>query len=340
MHRFYSIFIASLLLIGCNSVPSETQLASMPGAGLSGLYAACLDGHTLIAGGCNFPDKPVTEGGIKVFYSTIYEVTETEATPIAELPSPSAYGTYVQVGDKLYIAGGANSEGRLDSMLEVSNGEAGPEVKALSPIPAAIEQGAGAYLDGKIYLTAGLSPDGPSTAIYCYDIESDSWETVGSIPEPFVQPVCTVTEKGLYIFGGYNPVEKVAKSYGYFVAWDGAAEKIDGPSESHTHVGSAYATIDGKLITSGGVNKDIFNYGFTVSGDELREYQSQPVEAYQFRQEILSFDPETRAWETVLTSPHLARAGAAITKTASGLVNAGGELKPGIRCQEIWRFDI
>lgn len=40
--------------------------------GVSGCYAGKLGDFLLMAGGCNFPDKPVSEGGIKHYYKGIY----------------------------------------------------------------------------------------------------------------------------------------------------------------------------------------------------------------------------------------------------------------------------
>jgi hypothetical protein len=40
--------------------------------GVSALYAGVIEGNLLIAGGCNFPDIPVADGGKKAYYRDIY----------------------------------------------------------------------------------------------------------------------------------------------------------------------------------------------------------------------------------------------------------------------------
>ena len=40
--------------------------------GVSACYCGVFNGYLYIAGGCNFPDKPVAEGGKKRFYKAIY----------------------------------------------------------------------------------------------------------------------------------------------------------------------------------------------------------------------------------------------------------------------------
>ncbi len=36
------------------------------------IYAGVIEGNLLIAGGCNFPDIPVADGGKKAYYRDIY----------------------------------------------------------------------------------------------------------------------------------------------------------------------------------------------------------------------------------------------------------------------------
>ena len=55
-----------------------TKLPDLPGAadtaslGVSAPFAGIHNGVLIVAGGCNFPDKPVTEGGAKRYYSEIF----------------------------------------------------------------------------------------------------------------------------------------------------------------------------------------------------------------------------------------------------------------------------
>ena len=77
--------IAGLGLSTCTpsdvSIPGAATIDVMNGfpdgesgyaLGVSGCYAGKLGDFLLMAGGCNFPDKPVSEGGIKHYYKGIY----------------------------------------------------------------------------------------------------------------------------------------------------------------------------------------------------------------------------------------------------------------------------
>ena len=68
--------------------------------------------------GCNFPDKPVAEGGKKRFYKGIYRAELSESTSlkwikIGEMPEEAAYGVSVTYKDTMYFVGGCNLNGSL-----------------------------------------------------------------------------------------------------------------------------------------------------------------------------------------------------------------------------------
>lgn len=71
------VISVSCLLAGAVSAQAQAQ-TSFPNQekgmekGVSACFAGMLDGQLLMAGGCNFPDKPVAEGGKKHYYEGIY----------------------------------------------------------------------------------------------------------------------------------------------------------------------------------------------------------------------------------------------------------------------------
>ena len=80
------LFLLLLCVAGCgqpvskkqNTMINWTKLPDLPGAadtaslGVSAPFAGIHNGVLIVAGGCNFPDKPVTEGGAKRYYSEIF----------------------------------------------------------------------------------------------------------------------------------------------------------------------------------------------------------------------------------------------------------------------------
>lgn len=311
-----------LLLLACGRSIEVVQLPSLPGIGLSGLYAGEIAGDLYVAGGCNFPDKPVTEGGKKAFYNDIWKLSGEGWTKAGELPEPCAYGAYITTDEGLMILGGANAEGSMDSSWMVS----ATGVAELPALPKPLEQAAWCSYDGAIYLAGGLSDGKPSLEVFKF--ADGSWSAAAMLPRPLVQGIACADEGRLNIFGGFDPAQKEAVKGGYsFLLADGSMSEL---SADVTFVGSA--ALDG--LACGGCNAEVFTDALNLSAEKVREYQLQPVEYYKFRGQLLEYT--LSGWNKVAGHPALARAGAALAEYRGGLVSVGGELKPGIRTPEVW----
>ena len=94
------LFLLLLCVAGCgqpvskkqNTMINWTKLPDLPGAadtaslGVSAPFAGIHNGVLIVAGGCNFPDKPVTEGGAKRYYSEIFVLLPEGWKEIDRLP--------------------------------------------------------------------------------------------------------------------------------------------------------------------------------------------------------------------------------------------------------------
>lgn len=328
--RFLSRFFApaiSLLLLSCTGGEKVIQMPSLDGIGLSGQYAGQIGERLFVAGGCNFPDKPLTEGGRKAFHDEIWALGDKGWDLMGTLPEPSAYGAYLCSGDGILIMGGANANGSLDKVLLLSaeNG-----VEELDPLPKPLEQAAW-YDDGKsIFLAGGLSNGEASLDILEYG--DGNWSVIGTLPRPIVQGVATMSGDTLFIWGGFDPSANEAVTGACALnlktgEWSFRETDI-------TFVGAA--PLDGYAI--GGCDPEIFTNALGLSGEELHDYRIQAPEYYRFRGELLQF--KDGGWTRVASSPHLARAGAAAAFWQGGIVSVGGELKPGVRTPEVWMITL
>lgn len=310
------------------------------GMGVSALYAGEIsDGLLLAAGGANFLDTPAAEGGAKRFYDEIWLLSAGDAAWRAagnRLPAPSAYGAAWVLDDGIVVAGGANEAGTLDAVWMLRNDCGDVTVRVLPELPVPVEQGAAARDGAMLYLVGGLTNGTPSNGLYGCDTATFRWRLLGELPESLVQPVAMAHDGMLYIWGGYDPVEKRALDYGY--RYDTAAERwerIDGVPDGGTLTGAAAVVLpSGRLLVAGGVDRDIFTEALRLPPDKIREYQRQTPEAYRFRRKMWLFDPPTARWEPLGEAPVTARAGAVLVATGQGIVLLGGELKPGIRTAE------
>jgi hypothetical protein len=75
-----------------------------------------------------------------------------------------------------------------------------------APMPAARQQMAAGYFDGRVYLAAGLTlddyPDTAQNQTWAYDIAANTWRTRATVPVPLGGPASDVVNGHLFVFGG------------------------------------------------------------------------------------------------------------------------------------------
>ena len=325
---------------------------SAPFAGMSGDFL-------VVAGGCNFALKPAAEGGEKQFYSDIYALKNplqgSKWEKVGELPKPLAYGVAVSVPDGIVCIGGTsdgkNSENGV-FLIKIQDGKA--VTTRLASLPIGIDQMAGAYGDGYIYVAGGLSNGTPSLAAYRmkYPAAEAGWEKLPDYAttsdEGRVQPAAVVQNGALgpqfYLFGGYNPELKAALPNGLTYnpktnVWSPLADITPyGQNEKRALIGAvAVPSGCGHVLFFGGVNKDIFEKAIN---EPTEDYLTHPADWYKFNKSLLVYQTVTNSWAEVFDNANFARAGAAVVpiKNLGGhthwvLVN--GEVKPGVRSSSV-----
>ena len=93
------------------------ELPPPPGAtvqpGLASPFAGRSGSAVIVAGGCNFPEVPLKDGGSKKYYrdAYVYVAREGEGQWLTgfEIPRPTAYGASVSLPDGLLCIGGNGS---------------------------------------------------------------------------------------------------------------------------------------------------------------------------------------------------------------------------------------
>lgn len=359
----YILAMLSLCSAGCTKVDTPPQLTVQPlpaiapasdyGKGVSAAAAGEIGGTLLIAGGANFPDTPAAEGGSKRFYDEIYALAEgaSEWELAGSLPHPAAYGAAFVLDDCIIMAGGANAGGTLQDVFRLSvnscafNSETDSQdgtlatVTPLSSLPVPVEQAGFAQNGKKLYIAGGLTNGVSSLGVYSCDMGADGeWRMMTELPEAMVQPIAAVTERFLYVWGGFDPAKKEAANYGFrFDMQERVWNRTKGLPDGGTAVGAAAVQdSDGTMWVAGGVNREIFNAALNQPAEKSAEYLSQPVEYYRFRQQIFRFDTVSERWSAVGETPAAARAGAAVVLSPTyGFTILNGEQKPGIRSAEI-----
>lgn len=117
--------------------------------GVSACFAGTVDNMLLMAGGCNFPEKPAAEGGLKRYYQGIYaaEITrenQLKWTLVGKLPQPCAYGVSIPLPSGLLCIGGNNLNESFDSAFEIILKDGKATLKQYPSLPVKMDNFAGA----------------------------------------------------------------------------------------------------------------------------------------------------------------------------------------------------
>lgn len=345
------------------------------GQGVSAAYAGVADGCMLVAGGCNFPGTPAAEGGTKQFYDQIFrhDTARDRWTCVGRLPRAAAYGVSVTTPDGVVCIGGTDGRRSLDDVFLLTLHDGLSVTKALPPLPMALDNLAGAYGDGYIYIAGGQFGNRPNYTAYRLRYPGGTeWERLPDYPGGVrLQATAVVqsdgTEQCFYLMGGYSPAMDVADGYAHYSGliyspsrneWRTTSAVIpQGRSKRMAIIGAQCAPSGGAhIIFFGGVDTDIFTEAINrprqleqAENDEselsvmlrskirndMSSYLKHPADWYRFHRELLVYHTITDTWVVESDSPLMARAGAALVSHDGRWIVVGGELKPGVRSADV-----
>ena len=343
------LVIALLCVVSCSEKAMIVkELPRIPDAayakGVSAPFCGVAGEALVVAGGANFPDKSLLEGGAKRVYADIWALESGDWAHAGVLPDSTAYGATFAVDGSLILAGGNVCGETTDKVYELTLRDGAAALRALPRLPEPMEQ-CGWTRDGdRLYLVGGVG----TTGVYACTIGSYEWTKLADLPEPLVQPVAFASGGKLFVWGGFNPETLAVSDKGIVILsepsvilseseeseWHPAPPVPDGG----TFVGAAGATLpDGRLAVVGGVNRAIFARALRNTPEDRIPYLSKEPAEYQFRQAVYAFDPTTETWALLGSAPACALAGPGVAASgATALFVAGGELKPGVRSPKIF----
>ena len=348
-----SVFVTLFTMLSCGERNKDVSLANLGwptgfypwyDKGVSAPFCGILNDEFILAGGANFPRKPAADGGQKALHDHIFILKNGQWQHSCRLPSPLAYGGSFVIDNNLYIIGGNNGERPVNNTMVISKTCDWIEMNTCTRLPKAIEQAGYAQVGHTIYVAGGISEDGASRSVYAGEVNGIkiSWVELPQLPEPLVQPVAMATESRLYVWGGFNPETKEIFTTGWYLD-EGSPEwkAIGTPEENAPFVGAtSIALPDGRFAVIGGVDKDIFSWGLSATGKDKHKYMTMEPQAYKFNQNIRVFNPETQTWTVEGRAEKLALAGAGLASDGNSLYVIGGEIKPGVRTPQIWKFEL
>lgn len=276
--------------------------------------------------------------------------TAFEWKKIGQLSQAAAYGVTISTEKGLICVGGTTATHSLSDVFLLSLQKDTLKRETLPSLPVTMDNMAGALVGHSLYIVGGNVNGIPSSAMYMLDLSdlSGGWKRETDIPgEPRVQPVCVAQDGKLYVWGGFAPaVEGHQASLsvdGYMYSpetkeWSSVATPYDAEGNEISLGGGMGTSFgEGMILCAGGVDKDIFLKALQgiYAG---KEYLSHPVEWYRFNRNLLLYHPQTDKWTTLGEYEQGARAGAVIVSQDGFHYIINGELKPGIRTNEINRI--
>lgn len=325
--KFVYLLLALLLSLGLEaqtSVIGKTpQLKEDYAQGVSGHAATMLrQGKAymlLMAGGCNFPERPAVEGGAKRYYQDIYTTryqrgkTISEWKLVGKLPKPFAYAAYQTYDNRFIIAGGKSTSEDLSSVYALrlcNNGQIA--IDSLPSLPEPRSGMASALVGSRLYLIGGAVSGKLSNTVISLDLDNPSqgWESEEDYPgSPKLKVTAGVIDGRIYLFSSFTNTESNNKVIETELSlqvyhtkgkvWRSSKQEILGGAT----FGGAVAYSDSKeqsITFVGGVNEERFlpalrreqsmriakakNDSEAVEQYKIagREYLSQEAEWYKF----------------------------------------------------------
>lgn len=199
--------------------PSVSEHSPAP-LGVSAPFTGILGMSLIVAGGCNFPDKPVADGGTKRFYDEIWALDLSGRDScwkvVGRLPNAVAYGCSVTTPSGVVCIGGNDSARSYRECFSLRWNADGTEVVVfpLQPLPCTVDNSSAAYSDNRVFVAGGNIDGLPSNALLCGEMNSCGegvvWNEMPGFPGPArVQPVLAAIGSGdalrLCLAGGFQP---------------------------------------------------------------------------------------------------------------------------------------
>ena len=184
-------------------------LPPLPDAeGFAGSYAGVHGGCLLVAGGANFPEKPLWEGGPKRWTDRVFVLAAEDAAwqEPGRLPKPLGYGAAVSLPQGVMLIGGSNAEGALGDCYLLVCEEDAVVCKPLAPLPVPLTGHAAVLMGGRVYVQGGSLAAGEQDAecrMWVYDPAADAWSEGAPLPGRgrFLHQMAVVGDT-LYVLGG------------------------------------------------------------------------------------------------------------------------------------------
>jgi cyclically-permuted mutarotase family protein len=229
------IFFLSIFLVFSTQAQENNEIfnwsttQNIPNkVGLNGAFTGIHNDVLIFAGGANFPNDPVWEGGKKHWYDTIYvlqkneDKTEWLSNHEVKLPRPLANGVSISTSQGILCIGGDNSDGVYNDVFLIKWNTVSKkiEVEILPSLPFPLANMGASNIGNMVYLVGGQDAKGSASKAHflSFNLKTSltrkayTWQQHEDFPgKSRIQPVVIGQSNGrqdcIYVFSGthYNP---------------------------------------------------------------------------------------------------------------------------------------
>ncbi len=317
------------------------QLPPLPDPrGFASPFVGVDRGVLLVAGGANFPEKQLWDGGRKVWHDRVFalEAGAAEWRPAGRLPRALGYGTAISTADGVLCIGGSDAREHHAAVFLLQWRDGNLAVIPQPPLPRPIALAAGARAGDVMYVAGGLAaPDAPEPlrTFLAFDLRRPEagWRELPSWPGPGrSQAVAAAVGDDFFLFSGLRPatattagprLEYLKDAYRYSPG-RGWTRLPDLPHAAAAAASPA-PTLGGDVLAVGGVDGTGFG--------------RPPQEFHLVPQRIQRWSSVAKTWSEAGNAP-VGRVCVSTAEWGGEWILPSGERSAGVRSPEVWALDV
>lgn len=332
----------SLHAVGAEPTPplTWTRLPDIPDKeGFAAPFVGESNGALIVAGGANFPNGYPWEGGVKLWYDSVFVLEKPNGKWRTgfKLPRPLAYGVSITTDKGLLCIGGGDSEKHLAGvfLLEWIDGQI--KTTEYPPLPRPCAFASGARIGNIVYLAGGIETPSATRALntfWALDLKKlqQGWKELPTWPGP---------ERMLAVAGSANGSFFLISGASLHADADGKPERTylrDGYRYSPESGWSKTADIPSPAVASPSP-APVANGSslLVICGDDGSKVGFEPLSKHPgFPKRTLAYDTKSDSWSdagavpfSIVTVP--------VARWKGHFVIANGETRPGVRSPGVWR---
>lgn len=342
MQTFRGRLLAGLLIlvaVPCAFAGEWDRLSSLPNReGFAGSFAGVSGGVLMVAGGANFPDKKPWEGGKKIWYDSVFVLAKETGQWVVggKMPRPLGYGVCVVHGDGVVCVGGSDAERHYADVFRLSWNNGKLVTTNLPPLPNPLANGCGAVVGDTLYIAGGQEkPDSTKGS-------KRAWRLDLSVVEPKWEAIddCPGDGRILAIAAGLDGAFWVVGGVDLLVSKDGKVKRHYRTDAYRYTPGKGWqriADLDYPVAAAPSPAPSDASGFYILGGDDGDQIDASPDKHRGFGKKIQRYDLKTSKWIEVGEQP-APRVTVPLVIWNNAWIVPSGEMRPGVRSPEVWRF--